>query len=171
MSKKAKAAAREVLDRFGSKIPINVDAIAKDNGIEVIEDDELESFVSGILMIKAGRAAIMINRYHSEFRKQFTIAHELGHYFLHRDTSSVFIDETRHFYRGGGGEQGIDIKEVEANRFAAELLMPEEAVRADLKADPARAKDDVAIGKLGHRYGVSGTAMKLRLQELKLIGR
>jgi Zn-dependent peptidase ImmA (M78 family) len=169
MSKKAKAAAREILDRFGSKIPIKIDAIVKAHDIEIFEDNELESFVSGILMMKAGRVGLVINHYHSESRKRFTIAHELGHYLLHRDTSSVFIDETPLFYRGARSERDVDTREVEANVFAAELLMPEEAVRADLKAAPARAKDSVAIGKMATRYGVSGTAMQYRLQQLKLV--
>lgn len=169
MSKRAKAAARQIIDRYGSQIPVNVDAIVKAHGIELFEDEGLESFVSGILMIKAGRIGLVINHYHSEGRKRFTMAHELGHYLLHKDTSTVFIDETRLFYRGKGSEGSIDPTEVEANVFAAELLMPEEAVRADVEADPKKIKGDAAIRKLAARYNVSNAAMEYRLRQLKLI--
>jgi len=169
MSKKAKEAARKILNRIDSKIPIGIDAIVKAHNIEVFEDNEMDTSISGILMIKDERVGLMINLYHPEIRKRFTLAHELGHYLLHRDTSNVFVDETRIFYRGGSTEGGVDTREVEANVFAAELLMPEEAVRADLKANPSSAKGDAAIRKLAARYDVSSAAMKYRLRQLKLI--
>jgi Zn-dependent peptidase ImmA (M78 family) len=169
MSDKAKEAARKILGRFGSKIPIGIDAIMKAHGIEVFADNEMATSVSGILMIKGERIGAMINLYHPEVRKRFTLAHELGHYLLHRRKSSLFVDEFAVLYRDSRPGGGVDPMEVEANVFAAELLMPEEAVRADLKADPSITKNDAAIRKLARRYDVSSAAMKYRLRQLKLI--
>jgi Zn-dependent peptidase ImmA (M78 family) len=168
MSEKAKEAARKILDRFGSKIPVDIDAIMKAHGIEVFVDNEMATTVSGILMIKGERIGAMVNLYHPEVRKRFTLAHELGHYLLHRRKKILFVDEFAVMYRGPE-PSGVDPIEVEANVFAAELLMPEETVRAGLKADPLIAKSDDAIRKLARRYNVSPAAMKYRLRQLELI--
>jgi Zn-dependent peptidase ImmA (M78 family) len=168
MSKKAKEAAKKILDRFGSKIPIGIDEIIKAHGLEVFEDDEMAPSISGILMIKGESVGAMVNLFHPEVRKRFTLAHELGHYLLHRRKKILFVDEFAVMYRGSG-HADIDPMEVEANVFAAALLMPEDAVRADLKADPSIAKSDNAIRKLAKRYNVSPAAMKYRLRQLKLI--
>lgn len=169
MSKKAKETAIKILDRFGSKIPIDIDEIIKAHGIEVFEDDEMSTSISGILMIKSESVGAMVNLFHPEVRKRFTLAHELGHYLMHRRKSNLFVDEFAVLYRGLRPEEGVDPREVEANVFAAELLMPEDAIKTDVEADPSRAKSDVAIRKLAARYGVSVMAMKYRLRELKLI--
>jgi Zn-dependent peptidase ImmA (M78 family) len=168
MSKKAKEAVRKILDRFGSKIPIGIDAIVKAHGLKIFENNEMESSVSGILMIKGENAGVMVNIYHPEVRKRFTIAHELGHYILHRSESDVFVDEAPIFYRGALSEGGVDAREIEANVFAAELMMPEESVRADFKAGRFRTPDD-AIVELAARYDISRAAMRYRLRQLKLI--
>jgi Zn-dependent peptidase ImmA (M78 family) len=165
MSNKAKAAARKILDRFGPKIPVDIDAIVKAHGIEVFLDNEMATSVSGILMIKEGQVGAMANMSHPEVRIRFTLAHELGHYLLHRRKQDVFVDEFAVMYRSSS-PGGIDPLEVEANVFAAELLMPEGDVRAALKADPLIAESDDAIRKLARRYKVSPSAMKYRLRQL-----
>lgn len=92
-------------------------------------------------------------------RNRFTIAHELGHYFLHypmvrekHNTDEMFVA------RYGGNEAA----EPEANCFAAGLLMPrdefEKAAR-DFKADKARIAD---------HFDVSQEAVAIRMQILGL---
>lgn len=166
MSKIAKETAREILTRFGSRVPVEIESIVEAHGISVTVED-LEVSVSGILVIKPKHTHLIVNGSHPMGRLRFTLAHELGHYLLHRDTSSVFIDEAPLFYRDARSEQGVDQREVEANVFAAELLMPEAVLRAELRAVPLSAEDD-AIQKLAARYGVSSAAMINRLKNLKL---
>ncbi|HEV7893625.1 MAG TPA: ImmA/IrrE family metallo-endopeptidase [Pyrinomonadaceae bacterium] len=168
MNDKAKAAVRKILDRFGPKIPVDIDAIVKAHGIEVFTDNEMATSVSGVLIIKGKQVGAMVNMSHPEVRIRFTLAHELGHYLLHRRKKNLFVDEFAVMYRSSM-PGGIDPLEVEANIFAAELLMPEGAVRADFKADPPIAKSDDAIRKLARRYMVSPAAMKYRLRQLGLI--
>lgn len=55
-------------------------------------------------------------------RNRFTIAHELGHYFLHAEVGAKAIRVNR---------DGSDRVEWEANWFAAGFLMPEDRFRAD----------------------------------------
>ena len=62
-------------------------------------------------------------------RQRFTIAHEIGHFLLHTD-EDVHIDEKRPIGRRDDlSSQAVDACEIEANQFAAELLMPESLVR------------------------------------------
>ena len=95
---------------------------------------------------------IRVNRNHFRAKQRFTIAHEFGHYFLHR---------TGDFFDDGQQDRKRD-QEKEANAFAAELLMPYEWVRHDYETitDP---------NELARKYEVSKQAMWYCLMELNLI--
>jgi IrrE N-terminal-like domain len=93
----------------------------------------------------------------NERRLRFTIAHEIGHFVLHKERA---LSE-----RGGPTSQHTARLEREADQFAAELLMPEHLVRqAALEhgADPRRLAD---------RFDVSVQAMNIRLRRLGLAER
>jgi Zn-dependent peptidase ImmA (M78 family) len=91
-------------------------------------------------------------------RKAFTIAHELGHYFLHEKKKNDL------FYR----TQILNItdedkkEEQEANWFAATLLMPEPQLKHYFKI----TQD---VGELAVVFGVSSTAVYYRLKNLGFI--
>jgi Zn-dependent peptidase ImmA (M78 family) len=169
MSRRAKEAAGEILRRFGSQVPVDVTSVVKAHGITVLVED-VEVSLSGMLVIKPEHTYVVLNQLHPTGRMRFSLAHELGHYLLHRDTSSVFIDETPLFYRDERSKEGTDPLEVEANAFAAELLMPEDVLRAEFGANPLSAEDEDGIRELAARYGVSSAAMVNRLKNLKLTG-
>jgi Zn-dependent peptidase ImmA (M78 family) len=81
----------------------------------------------------------------------------------------VFIDESPLFFRDTKSGYGIDEKEVEANTFASELLMPEGALRKAIRAKPFDANDDAAVRRMAARFGVSAFALTIRLTKLGLI--
>ena len=64
--------------------------MAKDNHIEVLEAELYD--ISGALRREGNGWKIYVNRQDSPQRKRFTIAHELGHYFLHADEGEEFVD-------------------------------------------------------------------------------
>lgn len=88
----------------------------------------------------------------SAARDNFTIAHELGHYFLHTDFDN---DEVLHHTRRGSNR-----REWEANWFAAELLMPEE----DFRNEAINFDNDEIL--LARRFGVSPAAANVRMSAL-----
>ena len=88
-----------------------------------LEYTEFDSTLSGSLSKQDNHWLIRVNSVHSKNRQRFTIAHELGHYIYHKDDEQEFVDTT--FFRG----MSSDNFEFTANRFASELLMPEEQVR------------------------------------------
>ncbi|MGF0312498.1 hypothetical protein CH249_12565 [Rhodococcus sp. 05-2255-3B1] len=93
----------------------DVDGLLKMLGgrIEYAMDDE------SLHVFEPGNFTVYIPQFTSSRRDRFTLAHELGHYFLHY----VYKRETAAKAFGRGGR---DRAETEANVFASALLMPEE---------------------------------------------
>jgi Zn-dependent peptidase ImmA (M78 family) len=148
-------------------IPVNVDRLAKTLDITV-KYESLSADISGALMRKAGVAVIAINKDHSQTRKNFSLAHELGHYWLHQD-DEVFLDKSI-MHRDAKSARGDDWKEIQANQFAASLLMPKQALEKAFDGQLATTQDrDEIVKTLAKQFGVSARAMELRLMNLALI--
>jgi Zn-dependent peptidase ImmA (M78 family) len=152
------------------KVPVH--DLAKAQNIDV-RIQNIDEDISGFLFRHGSQAIIGVNKNQHEVRRRFTIAHELGHFFLHggQGLQEVHIDRVGKLkLRGPSSSQGIDPEEVEANFFAAELLMPtkfleqEDCIQAglDLSSDDNTAE----IGALANKYGVSSQAMTIRLGNL-----
>jgi Zn-dependent peptidase ImmA (M78 family) len=160
-------AARQVLKKSDERPPIDVLAIVKAHGISVVFQ-ELEDVVSGMLVAKGQRAVIAVNKNHHIHRQRFTMAHEFGHFLLHRAAGNVFVDGSV-FFRDETSAEGTNLQEIEANAFAAELLMPEELLMARVAGRRLDAFDDVVIHQLADEYGVSTQALTIRLTKLGLL--
>lgn len=121
----AKKAAEKVLkDNYVTTPPVRIDEIAKNYGLIIVEADlDHDSNISGFIDIKNKR--IVLNKYDPEPRKAYTIAHELGHYLMHKDKLEHDPDKYAIFYRRPIGAEHDPIEE-EASCFAAHLLVPQE---------------------------------------------
>lgn len=163
----ARKVARLVLKRAGiTKPPVPVEEFARRKGAIVRYVPFEERNVSGLLYCGAdGRRIIGVNSIHAPTRQRFTIAHELGHLYLH-DMVDVHVDESfRVAFREQLSEEGTDPQEIEANQFAAELLMPADFLKRDARqwaVDMDMDMDEV-LQKLARRYRVSTLAMSIRL--------
>jgi Zn-dependent peptidase ImmA (M78 family) len=60
----------------------------------------------------------------------------------------------------------VDPTEIEANTFAAELLMPTDLLVAALGGRSVDLEDDEAIASLAKRFRVSEAAMRFRLNSM-----
>lgn len=145
---------QDVLRRHQQTAPVKVGALAADLGLEVLRSD-LPPGVSGMLTRNPNdpdRWVIRVNRHEHKHRQRFTIAHEIAHFVLHKDEIRDGItDDT--FYRSGLSER----REWEANRLAADILMPWDLVRSlagDGKTTPS---------ELAQQLEVSLAAMHIRL--------
>lgn len=168
----AEEAAKRILANTGSAIPVDLEMIAEAHNIQ-IRRQVLEDAVSGMLVVKDTYAIIGINEGHHPNRQRFTIAHELGHFFLHRNNERVFVDGKPIFYRDQVSSEGSQIQEIEANAFAAELLMPASALKAQLSdrrlnlfLNPV---DDLTVQRLALELAVSVQALTIRLTRLNLV--
>ena len=177
------AAAAELLAAAGladlDEPPVDVDAIAEEtDGLDVQEASDLRTLpglpdklrrtdLSGLLIPDQRRIWVNgVEAARSPGRRRFTVAHELGHWHLHRDTQT----HARGLYCRSEDVGGSDAElraaraiEAEANRFAAALLMPESLVRLEAE----RWKFNVHV--LARRFQVSLPAMQLRLATLGVL--
>ena len=141
--------------------PIPVEDIAKKYNI-AIGTTPSDRF-SGVLLRKEdGTSYIAVNSKESPVRQRFTIAHELGHYFLHPNTQTFvdFRDITQNVTRNP--------KERQANKFAAALLMPKKILQKDVAAIADEGILPEHIKFLASKYKVSEEAMSYRLINLHL---
>lgn len=162
--------AKDLHQKYGSTIPIDVYAIAEGEGVHV-EEVDLEPNVSGFLVLKEDEVVIGVNKNHHPYRKRFTIAHELGHHLIHgaMAASNVMTEEGELvFFRDQASESGEIEQERQANQFAADLLMPKDLLKT-LVPTKIRMTDETSIRKLAVKFDVSFAAMSFRLSALKLL--
>lgn len=154
--------------------PVQIREIVKKNKLDLeIKLVNLESRNAGFLYVPIeGVSIIGVNENDSGNRQNFTIAHELGHFLLHvpenRKTPNSFIDKDFIVLnRNQDSKLGINELEVEANYFAAELLMPAKDLYLDyVDQMKNNLNQDDLIESLANLYQVSKHAMYFRLSNL-----
>lgn len=148
--------------------------IAKHLGLTVF-DYELGE-VSGALIIQNNHAYIGCNPKQIAPRRRFTIAHEIGHYYLHCQPNDPLMSKDQLFvdkdfivkYRNSNNYTFAELKqEQQANAFAAALLMPMIFIKAELDKEELKEIDENdLIVKLAEKFGVSVIAMTYRLENI-----
>jgi Zn-dependent peptidase ImmA (M78 family) len=102
------------------------------------------------------KATTGVNDRHSEHRKRFTIAHELGHDLLHEQEKPHVDRQSRINWRDGTFKKGESDAEKEASLFAVELLMPVHFIQQDsAEAEAFDLESDATISELAKAYKVS----------------
>lgn len=159
--------AKGLLDRLSIKsAPVSVEKIAKALGAQV-RFSPFDGELSGMVYIKDGVPIIGVNSLHHPNRQRFTIAHELGHLELHREmiTSAVHVDKAfPALMRDSTSATGTEEIEIQANQFAAELLMPRELINQALAGKQFDIDDDAPIEELAKRFRVSKQALEYRIR-------
>lgn len=124
----------------------------ENHGVLVVFSPPQTSAVDAYSFESVSRPVVVLNpTKHDYYRQRFDVAHELGHLVMHRDA-----------------EPGGRVVEEQANRFAAEFLMPADGIREQLPtAMNARAWD--ALGALKEQWGVSIQALLFRARRLGTI--
>lgn len=151
------------------RFPIDVEAIARDYSRQVFPDApitmvgglNLSKGVEGMLMPRrdgSGEWGIIYNEsIRSQGRRNFTLAHELGHYLLHRFAHPGGIQCSGR--NMGDWNAARSMIEAEANTFASYLLMPLDDFRTQIKG---RVIDIDVMTEISDRYAVSLTAAILK---------
>jgi Zn-dependent peptidase ImmA (M78 family) len=159
--------ARQLLkDHDLYRIPVDPVVLANHLGIRVNNAKFSEENLSGMVSKRGNLVQILVNQSDQGYRKRFTIAHEIGHYLLHlQDKDGQFADREADLFRTEPGEElqppAPRQHEVEANRFAAALLMDEELVRSQW----GRVRSMKAMSRL---FNVSESAIGYRIGALGL---
>ena len=170
----ARTRAQEELKRANVKNPpVPVEEIARSHNLDIRYEPSKGENVSGALYIEDGRGIIGVNADHHPNRQRFTIAHELGHFLLHgraRAAHTVFLDRKFVWRRDSESELATNPEEIEANQFAAELLVPLAILHDDVESGEYDLENDRHLTRLAKRYGVSLQTLTFRLQILAAFG-
>jgi len=144
--------------------PVRVFDVARAVGAR-IRLGPMPSELSGFLLREDKHTIIGVNNLHPRRRQNFTVAHELGHLRLHPTGS--FVDHKLSFYfRDSKSGQAIDRREIDANQFAADLLMPEKYLRPYLHGKNVDLGDEDLLESIARKFEVSTQALSFRLINL-----
>ena len=178
--------ASSVLARHSSTVgtpvdlPVPIELIIEQTyRLEILWEDVPEPSDTVILgaLAPSDRRIVLNMRHQALFEQymgpeRFTLAHELGHWIYDADDpDQLALDLDGHspesycYYRESPGlPEILRIRELNANKFAAHLLLPEDLVR--------RANFDEVLKDLpgtARRWQVSRTTLRIRLQDLGII--
>lgn len=157
---------------------IDLKELSKRIGIEdIIQTDKFNELTLGaITKGEDGKYYIVVNNKQNEKRKRFTIAHEIGHFILHReilDKNKTILDKVSegdsviggpdmNFLLRAMNTEGVTVTnkhEIEANKMAADILMPFDKINGMEEHN----KKDVSF--FADYFNVSLTAMAIRLEK------
>jgi hypothetical protein len=158
----ARRSAEAVLKEEGiTTLPVDPFALAASRDIAVEGKPETREGVSGMLLRHGNNFGILYATHiPSEGFQRFSVSHELGHYFLEGHIDQL-LQTGVHVSRAGFVT--ADPYELEADHFAAGLLMPEMPFRKEMeKHEPSLS----AVEALATRCTTSRTATAIRYAEL-----
>lgn len=155
--------------------PVPVEEIARGEGAQIARH-RFDGWESGFILRDGHQVIIGVNTRTSRRRQRFTIAHEIGHLLLHEGT--LIVDHAvRINWRDDISGMATDTEEIQANTFAAELLMPRDFIidsvvkyidEAGKRNNRAMSHEDL-IARLARVFDVSAEAMSYRLINLGIL--
>lgn len=146
----------KILDEYVASVPVKVGALANALGLKVVQA-ALPLNISGMIQPDGEESFIIkVNRFEPKERQRFTIAHEIAHFLLHRDKiNSGVVDSV--LYRSNLSSK----IEAEANRLAADIIMPVDAVKK-YSSESRFSDDKEKVEILAEIFNVSKQAMGIR---------
>lgn len=138
-----KILARNVIKDFNLEYPLNLYKFCNDLNINIYRED---IDMDGCLICHKGKTAIIVNSNNLN-REKFSIAHELGHFFIPSHNELMFK-----CYDVGNSAVITKVEnEREADEFASEILLPEALI--------TKYTDDLTISKIIEAANVFETSL------------
>ena len=163
--------AQQLLEELGiDVVPVPVERIPGMLGAE-LRYSPLDEELSGMAYVKDGVPIIGVNSLHHPNRQRFTIAHEIAHVRMHRDfiTNSVHVDKTYPISvlrRDKLSAAGTEYLEIQANKFAAALLVPRKKLEQFLSERQIDIDDEGALDACARKFRVSRAMLNYRISNL-----
>lgn len=151
---------QDIIEAYEIQIPIlNIDHVVTQLGGRIEESLNIENMSDGSVRKEDDHFVVYVSPFQTKERRTFTIAHELGHLFLHMGymINSELWNRPPHetYYRFGDS-----LKEYQANEFAAALLMPKKKYKEIM--DQFTEGNIVETGKIADYFKVSVSAASNR---------
>ncbi len=161
----AQRRAREVLRDLGlTQLPIDAEQVASLSNLQIHTRPDFPPNCFGALVRRGNEYFIMVSATcFGSGHRRFTIAHELGHYFLDGHCDALLQGDTPALSRGAQFTNRKDPFEVEADAFSAELLMPSNLIRPVVDAQPAGLQ---AVRTIVESFDVSTSAAAVRFAQV-----
>lgn len=154
-----------IIRKYAVVAPVDVKAIISEIGLTYVERS-MPPGESGYIEYDGWTCTIAVNANDGPQRRRFTAAHELGHFLKHRDLlkRQKHLDRLYDEAANRNPERPLEHRhEVQANQFAAALLMPRQTI------ETAIANGVSTIAALAKLFDVSALAMEVRLRSLNLL--
>ena len=157
-----------VNDFINKNPPLRVEALVKALGIQ-IKHVSLPDARSAHLTYDGDKDKYMITVNDSEHtnRKNFSIAHELGHFFLHRDE----VKKQKRMDRGpieSASKPEERQREIEANKYASVLLVSNQALDKFLSSI---GEEKISVERLSSKFEVSTQVIRIRMKSYRFHNR
>jgi len=156
---KGALACRFMMEKYGLDDPTEFPIELIVSGIGATFNEYPLSNADGRIVFGKEKAIITVNsNIEYEGKRRFTIAHEIGHFIMHRNLIPVHddTDATLEYFKQGN-------QETEANEFASELLMPEDLFKKECNG---KKFDPDLLRYLSERFKTSITSTAYKYFEL-----
>lgn len=153
---------RALIEEHQDTAPVRLSQLARALGVPV-KAATLAPGISGEIRPDGESFVIRVNRHDPSKRQRFTVAHELSHFLLHADQINTGISDDV-LYRSALSDR----REAQANRLAADVLMPDELVRASVEEAQEKGVGDLVLF-LAEQFLASEGAMRIKLEQLGMI--
>ncbi|MDM1290811.1 ImmA/IrrE family metallo-endopeptidase [Acinetobacter indicus] len=150
---------QKTIEKYQNDMPIKLGLLSKELGL-VVKRATLPANISGEIKEQDGEVIIRVNRHDAKTRQRYTLAHEIAHFLLHRHLLSNGITDDV-LYRSSQSDE----IEAEANRLAADILMPMHIVK-NLMQKHDKLKGENFYQAIADDLDVSVTAIKIRLNKM-----
>lgn len=151
----------EIVEKYLMDYPVKLGALANELGIAVFKTP-MNPEISGLIQpseqtLASSGYEIKLNKFESSERQRFTLAHEIGHFLLHKGDIAHGIKDNI-LYRS----MLSDIKEHEANKIASALIMPIDLVKMKIQENRNLSNAEM-LEYLSKEFKVSKAAMEIKL--------
>jgi hypothetical protein len=153
---------RTLVEEHQDTAPVRLSQLAKTLGVTV-KAATLGPGISGEIRPDGQGFVIRVNRHDPSKRQRFTVAHELSHFLLHSDQISTGISDDV-LYRSSLSDR----REAQANRLAADILMPDDLILVSVEEALEKGVGDLVLF-LAEQFSTSEGAMRIKLGQLGII--
>lgn len=161
------------------KIPVNIEEKIRKENIELDKYCfDLKEDILGEIKKENGKFKINIQARDHYYRKRFTMGHELAHFILHKEILGDGVDDGKvgdKLYRTmfRKNDKITSKEEVDANRYSAKLLIPDDLANyiysnffKDFKKDDSLDIDLNFLDFLSKKFQVSTAVVSFRIKNL-----
>lgn len=156
--------AKRKVEQYGLVPPVNLYPVFESINVEIVEESNYLGIEAYSKLDNNPKVIINPEITYYEPRKQFTLAHELGHIFIPWHNGDIKCNTDNHYVKIGG-RRLLDTQELEANIFASDILMPVEWLKEIIDTNQYQTFDKL-VEEISSRANTSIMACFYALEQV-----